>query len=219
MAVNFGQLIQQILDDTNRDASTLLNGGVSTSTYKTAVGRAIVTAIKYMESALYWAFKTTSTITILDQEFSTSLPADFSSLVAVQFSIGNTLYSLRQGFINDTLPQVLAYYDNSAEQGVPKKYAIFNDTFYIFPLASGDTVFTLYYYQKDVFYPSVDEDTSIWFNDETVDLVRMKAMERFYHDTLQSPELATTYSLAAIDFEKNLMRKNNLRQNNNVLSI
>lgn len=219
MAVNFGELIQWILDDTNRDASTLLNGGVSISTYKTAVGRAIVTAIKYMESSLYWAFKKNAVITILDQQNSTPLPADFSSMVAVQFSIGTTLYSLRQGFVNQTFSDLLSYYNNNAEQGTPKCYAIFNDTFYVYPLASGDTPFTIYYYQKDEFYPVVDTDTSIWFSDETVDLVRMKAMERFYHDTLQSSEIANTYSLAVIDFEKNLMRKNNLRQNYNTLSI
>lgn len=218
MAVNFGQLIQQILDDTNRDASTLLNGS-GTSTYKTAVGRAIVTAIKYMESNLYWAFRKNAVITILDQENSVSLPADFSSMITVQFNIGTTLYSLRQGFVNQSFEDVLSYYNNSAEQGIPRKYAIFNNTLYIYPLASGDTDFTIYYYEKDEFYPAVDGDTSIWFSDETVDLVRMKAMERFYHDTLQSSEIANTYSLAVIDFEKNLMRKNNLRQNYNTLSI
>src|SRR4249920_1630753 len=207
MAVNFGELIQQILDDTNRDASTLLNGGVAT--YKTAVGRAIVTAIKYMESSLYWAFKTSSMVTILDTQFSTPLPADFSSMVTVQFSIGNVLYSLREGFTDVTFPDLIAFYNNNAQQGIPNKYSIYDNTLYIFPLASGDTDFTLYYYQNDVFYPVVDSDTSIWFSDETVDLVRMKAMERFYHDTLQSSEIATTYSLAVIDFEKNLMRKNN----------
>lgn len=219
MAVNFGELIQWILDDTNRDASTLLNGGVSISTYKTAVGRAIVTAIKYMESSLYWAFKKSSVITILNQQNSTPLPADFSSMVTVQFNIGSTLYSLRQGFVDRTFPDLLSYYNNNAEQGTPKGFAIFNDTFYVYPLTSGDTVFTIFYYQKDEFYPAIDTDTSIWFSDETVDLVRMKAMERFYHDTLQSPEIANTYSLAVVDFEKNLMRKNNLRQNYNTLSI
>jgi outer membrane protein assembly factor BamB len=217
MAVNFGELIQQILDDTNRDASTLLNGGVAT--YKTAVGRAIVTAIKYMESSLYWAFKTSSVVTILDTQFSTPLPADFNSMVTVQFNIGNVLYSLREGFTDVTFPNLIAFYNNNAQQGIPNKYSIYDNTLYIFPLASGDTDFTLYYYQKDIFYPVVDSDTSIWFSDETVDLVRMKAMERFYHDTLQSSEIATTYSLAVIDFEKNLMRKNNLRQNFNTLSI
>jgi hypothetical protein len=218
MAVNFGQLIQQILDDTNRDASTLLNGS-GTSTYKTAVGRAIVTAIKYMESSLYWAFKTSSVVTILDREYSVDLPADFSSMVTVQFSIGNVLYSLREGFTNVTFPELLAFYNNNAQQGIPNKYAIYDSRLYVFPLVSGDTPFTIYYYQKDVFYPAVDEDTSIWFNDETVDLVRMKAMERFYHDTLQSPHLASPYSAAVNDFERNLMRKNNLRQNFNTLSI
>lgn len=219
MAVNFGQLTQWILDDTNRDASTLLNGGVSSATYKTAVQRAIVTAIKYMESSLYWAFKTSSVVTILDQEYSVSLPPDFSSLVAIQFSIGSTLYSLREGFVNLSFPEMLSFYQNSGEQGTPRKYAIYDDRLYIYPLASGDTNFTLYYYQKDVFYPQNDEDTSIWFSDETVDLVRMKAMERFYHDTLQAPEIASRYTIAVDDFERNLMRKNNLRQNNNVLSI
>lgn len=218
MAVNFGQLIQQILDDTNRDASTLLNGS-GTSTYKTAVGRAIVTAIKYMESNLYWAFTKNAVVTIPDQADSVSLPADFSSLITIQYDVGNTLYSLQQGFSSVTFEDLISYYNNTAEQGLPRKYAIFNNTLYVYPLASGDTDFTVYYYEKDEFYPAVDEDTSIWFSDETVDLVRMKAMERFYHDTLQSPELASTYNNVASDFESNLMRKNNLRQNYNTLSI
>lgn len=220
MAITFGDLAQQILQDANRDPSTLLNGAVSGgATYKTAVQRAIVSAIKYMESSLYWAFRKNAVITVLDQTNSVSLPADFESMITVQFNIGNTLYSLRQGFTNSTFEDLLSYYSNSAEQGIPRKYAIFNNTFYIFPLASGDTDFTIYYYQKDIFYPSNDNDVSLWFSDETVDVVRLKAMERFYHDTLQSYEIAQTYSMAVADFEKNLLRKNNLRQNYNIMSV
>lgn len=218
MAVNFGQLTQQILDDTNRDGSTLLNGN-TTSTYTTAVQNAIVTAIKYVENTLYWAYKTSAQITINKAINNTSLPADFSSMITIQFSVGNGLYSLRQGFLNITFEDLIALYENTAETGIPRQYAIFNDTLYIFPTAGADTTFTIYYYQKDIFYPAVPSDTSIWFGDETIDLVRMKAMERFYHDTLQAPELANTYSLAVLDFEKNLMRKNNMRQNYNIMSI
>lgn len=220
MAITFGDLTQQILEDANRDPSTLLNGAASGGdTYKTAVQRAIVTAIKYMESDLFWAFKQNAVITVLDQTNSISLPADFQSMITAQFNVGNTLYSLRQGFTNATFEDLLSYYNNNAEQGIPKKYAVYNNTFYIYPLASGDTDFTIYYYQKDIFYPVNDNDVSIWFSDATVDLVRMKAMERFYHDTLQSYEIAQTYSMAVADFERNLMRKNNLRQNYNIMSV
>jgi len=218
MAVTFGALIDQILEDTNRDGATLLNGSLS-STYRTAVGRAIVTAIKYVESSLYWAYKTNTNVTITTALNSIALPPDFSSIITVQFNIGNSLYSLRQGFLNITFEDLIALYQNSAETGIPRQYALFNNTLYVYPTVGADTVFTVWYYQKDITYPVTDSDTSIWFGDETVDLVRMKAMERFYHDTLQSSEIANTYSLAVIDFEKNLMRKNNQRQNYNVMSI
>lgn len=220
MAVTFGDLINQILEDTNRDPSTLLNGAASGGdTYKTAVQRAIVTAIKYLESNPYFQFKQVAVITVADQNNNIALPADFQSLITVQFTIGNVQYGTRQGFTNITFEDLLSYYNNNAEQGTPKKYAIYNNTFYIYPLASGDTDFTIYYTQKDVFYPTNDNDTSIWFSDATVDMVRMKAMERFYHDTLQSPEIAATYSAALTDFLQNLMQKNNLRQNYNIMSI
>jgi hypothetical protein len=218
MAVTFGELIEQILEDTNRDGSTLLNP-LSASTYKTAVGRAIITAIKYLESSLYWAYKTSAQFTITTALNSMALPADFSSIITVQFNIGNSLYSLRQGFLNITFEDLIALYQNTGETGIPRQYALFNNTFYVYPTVGADTTFTVYYYQKDVFYPDADDDTSIWFGDETVDLVRMKAMERFYHDTLQSSEIASTYSNAAMDFERNLMRKNNQRQNYNIMSI
>lgn len=218
MAVNFGQLTQQILDDTNRDGSTLLNGN-TTSTYTTAVQNAIVTAIKYAESSLYWAYKTSAQVTITKALNSISLPADFSSIITVQFNIGNSLYSLRQGFLNITFEDLISLYQNTAETGIPRQYALFNDTLYVYPTVGADTTFTIWYYQKDIFYPAVPSDISIWFGDETVDLIRMKAMERFYHDTLQSAELANTYSLSVLDFEQNLMRKNNQRQNYNILSI
>jgi hypothetical protein len=218
MAVTFGDLIEQILEDTNRDGSTLLNGSAS-ATYKTAVGRAIVTAIKYLESSLYWAYKTSTNVTITTALNSVALPPDFSSIITVQFNIGNSLYSLRQGFLNITFEDLIALYQNSAETGIPRQYALFNNTLFVYPTVGADTIFTVWYYQKDITYPVTDSDTSIWFGDETVDLVRMKAMERFYHDTLQSSEIANTYSLAVVDFEKNLMRKNNQRQNYNTMSI
>jgi len=218
MAVNFGELINQILEDTNRDGSTFLNGSNS-DTYKTAVGRAIVTAIKYVESSLYWAYKTSAQVTINKALNSVALPADFSSIITIQFNIGTTLYSLQQGFLNISFEDLISLFQNAAETGIPAKYALFNNTLYVYPTVGANTTFTIYYYQKDVFYPEADGDTSIWFGDETIDLVRMKAMERFYHDTLQSSEIANTYSIAVVDFEKNLMRKNNQRQNYNIMSI
>ncbi len=218
MAVNFGQLTQQILDDTNRDGTTLLNSS-TTSTYTTAVNNAIVTAIKYLESSLYWAYKTSTSVTINQFLNSINLPADFSSIITIQFNISNGLYSLRQGFLNITFEDLIALYENTAETGIPRKYALFNDVLYVYPTCGADTTFTIWYYQKDVFYPAVPSDTSIWFGDETVDLVRVKAMEYFYHDTLQAPEIANTFAMEFADFEKNMMRKNNQRQNYNIMSI
>jgi len=217
MAITFGNLATQILEDTNRDGSTLLNGAAS-NTYETAVKRAIITAIKYMENSLYWAFKSSAQVTITKGTKSIPLPADFLGLITVQFEVSSGLYSLREGFLNIPFEDLIALYNNKGEQGIPAKYAIFNNVLYVYPLVSADTTFTVYYYQKDTFYPVNDDDRSIWFSDETVDAVRLKAMERFYHDTLQAPEIAQTYALSALDFEKDLMRKNNTRQNYPIMS-
>ena len=59
----------------------------------------------------------------------------------------------------------------------------------------------------------------VWFNDQTIDVVRNKALEVFYRDTLQSPEIANSYVPIYQDYSAALSAKNNKRQVFNILSV
>lgn len=208
MAVTLGALKNRILFDTNRDSST----------YGDSINKSIVTAISFMQSKYFWNFKKFGQVIIPNGKNSINLPDDYQNMITIQFSIGNTLYSLNQGFINTTFEDLIARYNTTAQTGISKIYAVYNNVLYVFPLTAGDTTFTVYYYYKDTFLPATDADSSIWFANDTIDLIRLKAMERFYHDTLQSPEIAAAYALAFNDFESNFCLKNNNKQQYNMLS-
>jgi hypothetical protein len=209
MAVSFGQLKTQILFDTNRDPVV----------YGDAVGNAITTAIKFAESSYFYLFTKIGVVTISDGSNFTALPSDFNQLINVNYSLSNTIYGRNQGFLGIGWNDLQSLFTNTATTGLPRYYALFNNYLYVYPYVSGDTDFTITYYYKDISYPSSNTDTSIWFNDATVDLIRLIAMQRFYKDTLQSPEIAASYEGDVIKFEENLMRKNNYRQINNLLSV
>jgi hypothetical protein len=218
MATTLGSLAIQILNDTNRDAGAFLNPG-NPQTYQDAVQNAIVTAIKYLEYDYYWLFKKLNTITILQNSNVTALPVDFGMLINAGYSLNGGLYNQRQGFLPMPYDELTSLFWNTSSTGYPTKYSILANNFYVFPYCSANTVFNLTYYYKDVTYPVNPEDTSIWFNDLTVDLVRMIAMQRFYKDTLQTPEIADTYDKDIAMFQAGLMRQNNNRQVSNVMSI
>ena len=209
MAVTLGQLKTRILFDTNRDAGT----------YGAAVQAAIVTAISYMQNKYFWKFKKSGQVIIPDRKNSVQLPEDYQNMLTVQFTIGNTLYSLNQSFLNKSFEDLIALFDTTAQVGTPQCYAIFNNVLYVYPLVPGDTTFNIYYCFKDAFLPDNDADTSIWFDSDTVDLIRIKAMELFYQDTLQSPESAAPFSMSFKEFEKNLAQNNNNKQQYNMLSV
>lgn len=237
MAVTMGQLTAQILTDTNRDSQTLdPNFGEDIPLYPAAIQRAILTAIKYMESRFFWMFRTSATIEISQGTNFVDLPSDFNNLDFAQYNIGSVIYTRKTGFINVTFEDLFNYYNSANDCGIPRRYAIKSDIengqivnrFYIYPNVQASLpnpqAFTVWYYYKDAVYPTVDgslnnDTTSIWFNDATVDLVRMKAMERFYHDTLQAPDLAANYTQFVTQFENNLSMKNQNKQLYNMLSV
>lgn len=204
-----GTLTAEILFNTNRDES-----------FAPAVKEALRTAIRYMESNYFWQFKKTADLIIQEGENNVGLPPDFCNMITARYLWNGSYYSIYQGFLNGNFPDVISTFANpTSQQGQPSRYALFGNTLYVNTYMSGDTPITIYYYYKDEFYPTTDFDTSIWFDDNVVDATKLKAMERFYHDTLQSFDNAQTYRDAFNDFMKSLMIKNNYRQTFNKLSI
>jgi len=320
MAVTMGQLTAQILTDTNRDSTALdPNTQPMLPLYPAAIQRAILTAIKYMESRYYWMFRKMALITIPSGLNVTELPADLINIDYVQYNWNGQIYSPKNKFIPVSFQDLQNLFYSTGQVGQPTRWAIWTNLFYVYPYvrsgnntlsfganpigttasssvitvtfapnsesnffigqaitvsginttiggltpaelnvsatvltvtsttftydcgttASGTTTggglgvaisaenfgqdFQIWYYNKDLVYPVVDGSiantgTSIWFNDTTVDLVRMMAMQRFYYDTLQAPDIGDQYMQQVENFQRNLDMKNNNRQTNNFLS-
>lgn len=209
MVTTFGELQQRILYETNKTAQDFSYG----------VKNAIRTAIIYFEAQHPWLFSKSAVITVSADTNYANLPVDFNQINNVLFNINGVTYNQSNGFVQITYSDLLNLLGGVSNVGLPLKYAIWNEQLFIYPVTESDQDFTVYYYYKDSSLPSNDNDISIWFNDETIDALRNKALEIFYRDTLQSAEIADTYVPIYQDYIRNLQTRNNRKAMFNRLSI
>lgn len=209
MTITLGDLKTQIQAITARISSA----------YADFAQQAILSAIKYMETEHPYVLQKSGTVTVLKNTNSIPLPADLNQLIYAQYNIGGVIYNSPIGFSQCTYPQLLNLYSTTTQVGNPTQYAVFSNSLYIFPMSTSDVEYTLTYYYTDSSYPQTDSDTSVWFNDATLDCVRTKAIEWFYRFPLEAPQLADTYMLSFQDFLRNLRMKNNTKRYFNRLSI
>ncbi len=209
MAITLGDLKAQILAITARDLAT----------YGDFAQQGILTAIKYMETEHPYCLQKGGTVTVLANTNSIPLPADLNQLIYAEYNIGGVIYNTPIGFQQVSYPDLLGLFSTTTQTGNPSKYAIFSESMYIFPYTTNDIEYTLAYYYTDTFYPQTDNDTSVWFNDATIDCVRTKAIEWFYRFPLESPDLGDRYQMTFQDFLRNLRSKNNTKRYYNRLSI
>lgn len=209
MTDTLGSLKTQILAITARDLAG----------YGDFAQAGILSAIKYMETEHPYVLQKSGNVTVVADTNSISLPADFNQLIYVNYNIGGVLYNVPIGFQQVTYPEFLSLYATTTDTGNPSKYAMYNQSLYIYPYCSSDVEYTLTYYYTDAAYPEIDSDTSVWFNNATIDCVRTKAIEWFYRFPLESPQLADSYLITFQDFLRNLREKNNTKRYFNRLSI
>lgn len=209
MAVTLGDLKTTILNEAYRDSAQ----------FGSFVQNSILTAIKFMEGEHPYIYAKTGNIIISSGQNSTLLPNDFNCLVYVNYNIGNVVYGRYQGFTEENYSDLQDLFNNTLTTGRPSKYALFANQFFVYPYTSDNFQFNLSYYYKDSVYPSLDTDTSIWFNDFTYDAVRAKATEDFYTFALQSPDLGAQYGQRYDLFIQNIAKKQNKRTVTNLLSI
>lgn len=212
MAVTLGSVIATILTETNRDSAT----------YGSMVQDSILTAIKYMEAEHPYVFEKVGTITITATNNSTALPSDLSQILNAYYtspSVTNVIFGSYQGFTQISYNDLISLFATVGQSGAPQKYALFANSFWIFPVTANDINITLSYYYKDMSYPAVSTDSSIWFGDFTIDCVIAKATEDFYRYALQTPDLADRYLISFKDFIQNLQSRTNQRQVLTQLSI
>jgi hypothetical protein len=219
MAGTLGDLKTRILYETNKSGADFDFG----------VTNAIVTAIIYMEQNHPWMFVKQAFFTIDAGTNFFTFPDDFNELIDAKYAVVSppfpaplssyVYYGVRQGFTAIPFDDLNSLFNNGAENGLPTKYATLGNLFYVYPLAASDTPVLITYRYKDAVYPEANNEVSIWFNDQTIDALRNKALEIFYRDTLQSPDLANSYIPIVEDYINTIKRKNSSKTVYNILSI
>lgn len=207
MAVTFGQMTDRILRETVRDISM-----------ETNVQDAIVTAIKELEREQYWLFEKETDLTLLDGTDNVNLPDDFAEMATLRINYNGTYRTQMFGFTPVTNHEIFDY-ARQAVSGLPYMWSIFANKIYVYPIADGDYILNMHYYYKDVAYPALYSDTSVWLDDLTEDLTRYKALSIFYRDSLQAEEKALFYEQKANSSIGNMRIRNNQRLQINRLSI
>lgn len=219
MAGTLGDLKTRILYESNKSGADFDYG----------VTNAIVTAIIYMEQNHPWIFVKTGQFIINAGTNFFTFPDDFNELIDAKYGIATppppatptstVYYGVRQGFTPLPYDDLNSLFTNSAQTGYPTQYATLGNIFYVYPITSSNTPVVITYHYKDDVYPQANNDISIWFNDQTIDALRNKALEIFYRDTLQSPDIADTKVPIFQDYINTIKRKNSSKTIYNILSI
>jgi hypothetical protein len=219
VAGTLGDLKTRILYETNKSGADFDYG----------VTNAIVSAIIYMEQHHPWMFVKQAFFTIDAGTNFFTFPADFNELIDAKYAIVSppfpaplssyVYYGVRQGFTPLPYDDLNSLFTNGGQTGYPTQYATLGNIFYVYPITSSDTPVLITYHYKDEVYPEANNEVSIWFGDQTIDALRNKALEIFYRDTLQSPEIANTYVAIYQDYIDTIKRKNSSKTIYNILSI
>ncbi len=216
MALTFGQMTAQILQETYRDVS-----------FTGQVENAIVSAIKELETEELFLNQKFVQLTVPELSNSVPLPEDFISVLVMTLLDNNgvVIYSAANGFKETTMYELITYNNQLAGTnnscGLPGYWALYENNINIFPApaqGSGGFLLDLYYYFRDGTYPTQPNDTSIWMDDFTQDVTRYTARGIFYRDSLQSPELAASDMQKAQEALVRLKIRNSQRENLNNMS-
>ncbi len=224
MALTFGQMVDQILMETNRTGNPI---------FSTEVQNAVVSAIKELETEELFLNQKFAELVVDPSSFRVALPEDFVSVLLMNLldNNRNTIYTAASGFKETTFWELETYRNQFnlqyAQIGIPGFWALYENSVHLYPVASSDGHFLhLWYYFRDGFYfenytepgQGSYNQTSIWLGDFTQDVTRYTARGIFYRDSLQSPELAESDMRKAQEALARLKIRNSQRENLNNMS-
>jgi hypothetical protein len=205
MALNFGQMTDQILTETFTEPFPAQTQ---------AVQNAIVTAIKELEVQHMFFNQKDAYLLVEPYQTTIPLPEDFINAITITLILppqpplppypeplptppppppyhgGETIYTEGRGFQNVTLRDLKVFREYFSLRGTPGKWALYNTNIEIHPEPNAFYYMHLYYYYRDGTYPTQDIDTSIWMGDFTQDVTRYRAEAIFYRDFLQNLDFA-----------------------------
>lgn len=202
MADTFGTLKNRILSDSKRDSS-----------YLAPIGYAIVSAIKRYEHMRIWLNSARDTLTLNSGDDTVALPTDLKAINSIKL-IDSTGQVYSEGYEFDQMTLIEleeTQYISPKPTQRPRKWAVENLTLYVDSLADDDYTVIISYFKKDASYPSADGDTSIWFADEAIEMIRYQAMAIFEDDHLHNYDRAAIYREKAAALQSRLEAENTKR--------
>lgn len=133
------------------------------------------TAIRQLTGKPYWFLEKLGTVALSVGDSSASAPTDFSILGSASIVQNNRRYGGGDGQFRvipyQDLEAEYLYVSPPANATKPDAMAIMGSTFYLSHTLTTAATLSLRYYRKDVTLPTLDDDTSVFFGDEALDVV------------------------------------------------
>lgn len=186
------------------------------TTYTSAIGDAIVSAIRFFEAKPVWFTEASSTLSLLINTNNIALPSNFKAMNTLKIPVGGYYRTQGTGFDQVQYKNLQREVIDSTKVDTPTKWADWTGKVYINCLADANYTLTIDYYKGDTTAPSADADTSIWF-DEGQDLISVKAQAIFYRRRLHDFQTAQVYDAEANDIYNNLLSRSNMRDGDSMV--
>ena len=180
------------------------------TTFGTAAGEEILSAIRYYSGRPFYFLETNSTSLSLSSSASaTALPANFQSPIGLRIQVNGTWLGEDDGFKPTTYTE-LKKLRRDTSAGQPWHWAIFGSNIEFSKVADATYSLDFDFYKGDSAMPSADSDTSVWF-DEPRDMIINRALEFFFDNVLHEGDKAQDYKARAERWERIFIGRGNMR--------
>lgn len=156
---------------------------ITNTTEDVRVDSEIRAAIRQLMGKPYWFLEKIGTLALSVGALSVVAPTDFSILGSASILQGGRRYSQASGEFSvikyDELESCYLYRSPLPNKEYPDAMAVVKNTFYFSHILSQAATLSLRYFVKDVTLPINNSDESVFFGDESIDVVISLAQAMF----------------------------------------
>jgi hypothetical protein len=169
----------------------------------TAIDGYIRASLRTLRQKRYWFLRRRDTLTLAQAGYSVSLPANFSVIDFASLVHNGKRYTQKNGFdLLDYKGLMESIFDSTRKTRRPYSLAIaFDDTLETDSLSDIAASIELVYFCQDETLPTLDDDTSVWF-DDGFDVVRASTQllyAQFNEGNIEAPATELTAFLKRLD--------------------
>ena len=170
---------------------------INVTTYDGNIDASIRSALRLLQRKRYWFLQASDTLTLSAGTSSVSMPADFAMPDKFYLIDGDYRKGHGRGFDLLEYDRFSKEYRTQATvpTGTPRACSLRGTTLNTSHAPSSNTSIIVDYYKKDANLPTLDADTSVWF-DDGFELVRATAQfiyEKEYMNGNPDPGVPRTY--------------------------